>query len=407
MTYARPLKPIFFTDTINNNKLYGKPKSAMITDRSGSYNTGYDKYDLFDLNPQNEVSFDTSANTTTHILIQIDLGAFAFDVDYCALLNHNLVTAEGTIRIAHSATTISTAGAGTTIAALATPPNVILNGAANPDADSNLAEAIAIGETAWDVVDGTKYTTGEYLYLKNALDVEEVVKVTNVAANTLTVVRASLGTDAAHDSGDTIRRYNCVTPTADGDTLIDFSSSNDRYWAIEIIPSDGVFSATDLTMGSLMLGEKYSLPLSPDMNINHSFNFDGVSISTSLSGKKHSSPNWVKANLTTVSTGNYIPFRTNSGALQIPGREMWSLSYSTLTDTDILPSDLGTPTGNSFVVNVMSKTGWNALPFILGIDSTSTTQGDFMFGRFRDKTFNITQMSAQAYSTSFSIDQEF
>jgi hypothetical protein len=55
----------------------------------------------------------------------------------------------------------------------------------------------------------------------------------------------------------------------------------------------------------------------------------------------------------------------------------------------------------------MSKTGWNATPLIMGVDSTSTTQGDYMFCRFRENSFVITQMSAKAYSTAFSVDQEF
>lgn len=329
MTYARPVKPIFFTDVINWLKLNGAAKTDIITDRSGTYGSG-DKFDIFDLNPQNIATFDTSASPTTHIVIGIDLGVHALDVDYVAILNHNLATAEGDIRIAHSASAITTAGGGTR-------------------------------------VDG-------YTAILNAAE--------------------GLSEDIP-------------APSSNGDTIFSFTSSNDRYWAIEIRDVTNFSGTTDLYLGAVMLGEKYSLPLSPDMSIPHGFNFDGVSITTGLSGKRHSNPSWIKANNTTAEAGNYIPFRKNSGALQIPGRESYSLSYPTMNDTDLLPSDLGTPTGNNFIVNVLSKTGWNALPFILGIDSASTTQGDYMFGRFRENSFVLTQMSANVYSTSFSIDQEF
>ena len=411
MTYARTLKPIFFTDAVNAMKLNGEAKAGMITDRLGSYNSGYDKFDLFDLNPQNVTSFHTSAATTTHILIEIDLGTSGYDIDYCALLNHNLATAEGTIRITHAAGPISTAGAGTTITADGgTAPIATLNGTSLPDTGETISEDITTGETDWTVSDGSKFTAGEYISAQNTdLDLTEVVAVTGVAANVLTVVRAQQGTSAIifKIGENNLKRYNCISPPADGDTLIPFASSSDRYWAIEIIPSDGAFSATDLTMGSFMLGEKYSLPLSPDQNVGHSFSFGGVNISTGLSGKRHSSPSWVKANNTTAGAGNYITFRTGIGALQLPGREAYSFSFPFIGDTHFLPSDLGAPTGDSFTVDVMAKTGWQTLPMIMGVDSDSTTAGDYTFCRFREGSFSLTQVASRVYSTSFSVDQEF
>ena len=403
MTYARTNKPIFFTDSVNWLKMNGEAKTDILTDRTGSYNSDYDKFDLFDLNPQNVTSFDTSGNTTTHIVIQIDLGTSASSVDYCALLNHNMVTAEATLRVTHSASPITGVGLGTTVI-----PTAIVNSDVNPLSGAVLDETITDVETAWDVSDGTKFTVGEYLHITNNDPDSEVVKVTGIAADVLTVTRAQQGTSAlAFDSAFALRRYNCISGVADGDCLVSFTASTDRYWAIEIIPADGVFSATDLTMGAFMLGEKYSLPLSPDQNVGHSFSFGGVNISTGLSGKRHSSPSWVKANNTTAGAGNYITFRTGIGALQLPGREAYSFSFPFIGDTHFLPSDLGAPTGDSFTVDVMAKTGWQTLPMIMGVDSDSTTAGDYTFCRFREGSFSLTQVASRVYSTSFSVDQEF
>ena len=329
MTYARTVNPIFFTDITNCLKINGGAKTSILTDRAGVYNSGSDKFDLFDLNPQNVTSFDTSANVTTHIVIQIDLGDSAASVDYCAILNHNLNTAEGKVRIAHSAAPIAGAAGG------------------------------------------------------------------SIIASTSEILNAEL-------TGDP----EVVEPDADGDTLFSFTSSSDRYWAIEI-QDDSNFSATDLFMGAVMLGEKYSLPLSPDMNVNHSFSFDGVNISTGISGKRHSNPSWIKANNTTAAAGNYIPFRLDVGAQQLPGRESYSLSYPVIQDTDLLPSNLGAPSGDSFATNVMTKTGWKTLPFIMGIDSSSTTQGDYIFCRIRDNSYSLSQIASRVYSTAFTVDQEF
>ena len=55
--------------------------------------------ELFDMKPLNKVDFDTSANTTDHVLINIDLQSEHFKTNYIAILNHNLVSAVGKIRI--------------------------------------------------------------------------------------------------------------------------------------------------------------------------------------------------------------------------------------------------------------------------------------------------------------------
>ena len=403
MTFSRTLKPVFYPDAVNHMKLNGRAKSDILTDRTGSYNSGFDKFDLFDLNPQNLTSFDTSGNTTTHILIQIDLGTSAPDVDYVALLNHNLVSAEGTIRVAHSASTMSTAGAGTTIVS----GTATLNGSWVPDSGETINEAVDNSETDIDVSDGTKFTVGEIIRVSGGSGNENML-IGSIVSNTLTVTRAQQGSSATtFEVGDNIFRYNCVTPAADGDTLIDFTASSDRYWALEIIPSDGVFSATDLTIGAMMIGEQHTLSLSPDINVGHSFEMNGVNISTGISGKRHSSPNWIKASNTTWTTGNYIPFRLDVGTSQIPGREVYSFSYSFIDDTGFFPSDLGSPSGDNFIFDVMSRTAWQAVPLIMSVDSTSTTQGDYIFCRFRADSFNLTQVASSVYSTSFSVDQEF
>lgn len=403
MTYGRPAKPKFFTDNINAMRLHGRAKSSIVTARTGTYNTGYDIYDLFDLQPLNVTSFDTSANTTTHILIGIDLGTSAYDTNYFALLNHNLFTVEGTIRIAHDTSAITAAGGGTTVAS----PTVILNGTATPDSGETINAIINNSQTNITVTDATKFTVGEIIRVSGGAG-NENMKVTAVSHPTLTCTRAQQGSSATtFEVGDEIRRYNTVTPAADYDTMFSFTSSSDRYWAIEIIPNDGVFSGTDLTMGAALLGEAYTMPFAPALEVRHGFNMGGVSVSGTMRGKRFSSSKWIKSNITTLDAGNYIPFRTDVGAQQIPGRETYSMSYPYVTDTDLLPSDIGAPSGNNFAVNVFAKTGWNTLCFIFLIDSTSTTQGDFMFARLAGDSYSVTQQAYQVYSLQFAVEQEF
>ena len=327
MTYGRPLKAKYFPCNVNALRLHGEAKSGILTDRAGVYKTGSDKYDLFDLQLSNVASFDTSGNVTTHIVIQIDLGASSYGTNFIAILNHNLNTAEGEIRLAYSASPITTAGGGTAVAS----PVYVLN-----------AEA------------GSTY----------------------------------------------------IATPSDGDSLATFGSVTARYWSIEIA-DDSNFSATDLFMGAIVIGESYTMPLSPDQAVNHGFSMEGVSVLTGTGGKRSSSSKWTKGNTTTAGSGNYIAFRLDTGAQQLPGRENYSFSYPVINDTDLLPSNIGAPTGNSFAVNVFGKTGWQALPMIAAIDSTSTTQGDFMFCRLDGNSYSITEQSAHVYIMSFTLEQEF
>ena len=325
MTYARPLKPVFYTDTVNWFKINGRSKSSTVDLPDGAFNSGYDIYDVFDLNPQNLCSFNTGSGTA-HQVIAIDFGV-SVTLDSIVILNHNMNTAEATFRVAHSAVAIEGVGEGT--------------------------------------------------------DVEA----SGVAIN------------ASEDTG-------VITAAADGDSVFNFTAASDRYWVVEFM-DDATYSATDLTVGAIMIGEEYSLPLAPDINIGHTFEAGGTNISTGLSGKRHSSPSWIKANNDSATGDNYIPFRTGTGAEQIPGREGYSVSYSIIEDTDLLPSDLASPKGDTFIHKVFSKTAWQTLPFVFGIDSTSTTLGDYLFCRLVGNSFSVSQIAYRVYATSFSVEQEF
>jgi len=307
-------------------KLNGLAKSSILSLEVGAFNTGYDIYDPFDLQPQNLCSFNTGSGTTNQVLA-LDFGVNV-TMDFVAILNHNLNTAAGSVRVAASATPITTAGGGT--------------------------------EATIDFA----------------------------------VLNAAIG-------GGTV-----IEPAADGDTLYTFGAKTARYWSVEFADI-ATWTATDLTVGAIMVGAKHSLPLSPDINIGHGFDFSGVNISTGTSGKKHSNPSWIKANNTSATGTNYIPFRSGVGASQLPGREYYSLAYSIIADTSLLPSDLGAPSGSSFSVKVMSKTGWSACPMVMGVDSTSTTAGDYLFCRLIGNSFNMTQSSAQMHNIAFAVEQEF
>lgn len=199
---------------------------------------------------------------------------------------------------------------------------------------------------------------------------------------------------------------NIVTPSADGDTLFTFTESGNRYWSIEFQGVGANFTA-DIEIGAIMIGEYYTMPHSPDQSIEHGFMTDGISIQETVGGKRYANANWVRGNDETYQA-NYMPFRRATGLRQMPGREYYSCSFSFLADTDMLPSNMKT-TGdtNDFAYDVFNKLNWQQFPCIFTPDSTSTTEGDYIFGRLAGNSFSLTQQAHNLYSTGFRIEQEF
>ena len=64
----------------------------------GTFTTGSEP-ELFDMNPLNKCTFDTSADTDAHVLITIDTQSIVLKKSFIAILNHNLVSSVGKIRI--------------------------------------------------------------------------------------------------------------------------------------------------------------------------------------------------------------------------------------------------------------------------------------------------------------------
>ena len=98
MSYTRPLTPRFYVDNVNWCLANGQIATGDITLNFGAMNSGSSILNLFDMNPANRASFDTSGDPTTHINFDIDF-TDNIDVNFMAILNHNLHTANGEINV--------------------------------------------------------------------------------------------------------------------------------------------------------------------------------------------------------------------------------------------------------------------------------------------------------------------
>jgi len=103
MTHQRIVSPKFFTDQINSmvSRGYGMDNFTVQATNTGNHFVGIESgggvvQELFDMNPQKRVTFETGTNSTTkadHVLLNLDFGT-AIHLSYVAILNHNMKTAD-------------------------------------------------------------------------------------------------------------------------------------------------------------------------------------------------------------------------------------------------------------------------------------------------------------------------
>ena len=184
----------------------------------GTFTTGSEP-ELFDMRPLNKNTFDTSADTDGHVLITIDTQG-ASKKNYIALLNHNLVTAVGKIRI--------------------------------------FAGDIASDVTA---IDGANADTADITWANDTM---------------IEVVNGDTTTAAANDKSVVIE------PATDGSTIIRFADQTNRYWGIQFegnttntgVAVDGTWGTTDVFVGCIMIGQYYEMPHAPDMDITRMISYN-------------------------------------------------------------------------------------------------------------------------------------
>lgn len=400
MSYGRVLLPRFYTDTINWLHSRGELKSTTLSS-AGHINTGYTVYDAFNMRPLSVLSFDTSANTAEHQRIKIDMRiASANQVGFVAIINHNCLTAQAKIRIGNDTSALTAVGSGTT-----PTPTVMLSGTAGADSGAviDMAPAgITDVATTLTVDDGTLFTVGEFILIE-----AEVILISAISTNDLTVVRAQQGTSGAvHADSEPIYYYNTVTPTTDGDILFTFPTVSSRqYWSVEFIPSHGAFAA-DLTVGEIIIGMYHTMSRHPALEVEQIIKYDGNEISETPGGRRFSHSNWITSN---DGTSNYQPFGSQTGLRRQAGRRGYKLNFPMMPDSDFIPSDYGGSlgTGTGLKLAVLDKTAGSHIPVIFTPDSTSTTKGDYMYARIIPKEYPLAQQAWQMINFSLEIEQEF
>ena len=340
-------QPRFYCDYINYRLSRGVAQDGRFDVQAtstgnnlvGIKSGGGTEAELFDMRPLNLVTFDTSASSAAkadNVVVSLDLmGETDSKVSFVAILNHNLATATGKIRISASDTKSHIQGA-------------------------NLSGATTM--TCTEVVNADAIST------------------------------------------------NVITPATDGTTIVKFSESDLRYWGIQFEGSDsGDFSATDLTVGCIIVGEIMELR-SPDLSLTRSIAFDKVNVQESIGGQRFSNMSSFGRQ---VSTTSKSPFSTATVNQQVfGGRISYDMNFSYLASTDVMPDEYDTfnPTDDSTVEDIWNVTNGPHIPFIFSCDKDSegdNAESEHIFARFGQNSLDMQQVALDTFNLSMRIEEEF
>jgi len=350
--------PRFYTDQISYLMSRGVAQDGNFDVITGSNLIGIQtgsEAELFDMRPLNKVDFDTSANDSDHVLINIDTQSTS-KKSYIAILNHNLVSAVGKIRIF--------AG------------DIASDVTAIDGANADTADITWADDTVTDVVNGDT---------------------TTAASNDKSVV---------------------IEPGTDGSTIIKFAEQTNRYWGIQFegnttntgVATNGTWGSTDLFIGCIMIGEYYDMPHAPDLNITRMISYNRMNdLQESYGGQRFSN---LKSFGRTAGSTSKSPFTTASnGYDSYGGRIIYDMSFSFLDSTNLMPDEYDIiAADDNFVDDVWNMTNGNHLPFIFSIDKSSegdNAESEHIFGRFANNSLDMAQVAPNVFNMKLTIEEEF
>tara|TARA_R100001594_G_scaffold140980_1_gene186550 strand:- start:5503 stop:6588 length:1086 start_codon:yes stop_codon:yes gene_type:complete len=353
--------PVFYPDRIRYQKARGSTAFSIV---SGSGLLGFQSGTIGSLHngkPLDLCSFDTSANVSDHILFNYDMGTSQWKTTFITILNHNLATAVGKIRIFFGSTSdaVDDVNGGSSATSLSsTTPTTVLN-CSTP----------------------TKSSSNKSIHVAPSVDGTTIIKIEN-----------NDGTDFTGYRYVGIQFEGNTNPTSDTGGGFNFNSS------------------TDLTIGGIEIGEIYTMPVAPDLNVKRSIIYDKTTIQESLGGQKYATTSSTGRTASSTSKSPFIT--TNYQHYVLGGRLAYEMSFSYLQSTDVMPNEYVSTqfADDSFVGDVWSITDGNFHPFVFSIDSTSTgssAESEFIYARFAQNSLVMDQVAPDVFNIKLKIEEEF
>ena len=181
------------------------------------------------------------------------------------------------------------------------------------------------------------------------------------------------------------------------------------------IVEDTITTYTGGNIGSIAVGTYYDMPHSPDLNLKLSYEYDGVKTIQTKGGATLSNATYTKpADWGEIGAWQLGNENTPNPSNLRSGRRVWDLSFSYLSDTDVMPN-LGVQnyeegavtedilTGTDFSSQTWNRTLGGHLPFIFQPDKDNDSPDQFAIARFDMKSLRITQTMRRKYNVKLKI----
>ena len=172
---------------------------------------------------------------------------------------------------------------------------------------------------------------------------------------------------------------------------------------------------TQYKIGSIVIGNYYDMPHSPDLNLKLSYEYDGVKTIQTKGGATLSNASYTKPADWGSAGAWQLGDVDGQGISNLrSGRRVWDLSFSYLSDSDIMPN-LGVQnyetdatgedilTGTDFFSQVWNRTMGGHLPFIFQPDGSNNNPDQFAIARFDMKSLTYDQVANNVYNVKLKI----
>ena len=237
---------------------------------------------------------------------------------------------------------------------------------------------------------------------------------------------SSTGTaEQAYGSGTEIVNWagNDEVPPSDGFTLYEVSGDidGDEFTNITLRLGTEDTETKNPKLGSLFVGTYYDMPHSPDLSLKLSYEMDGIKNIQTKGGSTLSNATYTKP--ADWGSGGAWQLNSNEAGQGLSnlrsGRRTWDLSFSYLSDTDVMPEngitangdyDTNILDGNNFFSQVWNKTMGGHLPFIFqpdGGDNSTNSPDGFAIARFDQSSLQYEQVAHNTYNVKLKIRESW
>ena len=181
----------------------------------------------------------------------------------------------------------------------------------------------------------------------------------------------------------------------------------------------------NLRLSTMSAGWTYEMPFAPDLNLSLSYEYDGIKTTKTRGGATLTNRTWThRPHWDIFQSWSDHPSSaetTVSRSFQNSGRRVWDLSFSYMSDSDLMPSQFIGNAGddmldyrggsfgwgmmyNNFYTRVIAGTLGGSLPFIFQPDKDVE---DFAIARFDMKSFKIEQTAPNLYNIKLKIRESW